>query len=70
MGAKRRKARKRIGLFNKEKGNYESDIGDEIDPNQFNNTYLLQMLEAIARKLQTTKVVCSFIYISSIHKTI
>lgn len=51
IGTKRCKAKKRIGLFGKEEGNNESDIGDEIDPNQFNNTYLLQMLEAIAGKL-------------------
>lgn len=33
---------KEISLFSKEKKNYQSDIGDNIDLDQANNKYLLQ----------------------------
>lgn len=43
MAAKCQKTRKRISLSNKEKESYESDTKDEIDPNQANDEYPLQL---------------------------
>ena len=35
------KDRREISLFRKKKRNYENNIGDDIDPNQTNDKYLL-----------------------------
>lgn len=42
MVVKRQRAKERICLSSEEKGNYESDIGDEMDSNQANDKYSLQ----------------------------
>lgn len=69
MAAKRQRARGGISLSSEEGGNYESDTGDETDPDQANDEYLLQLWEAMGGKLRATKVVYSFIHSSSIHET-
>lgn len=43
IAAKRWKARRRISSSNEEEENYESDTGDEMDPDQTNDKYLLQL---------------------------
>lgn len=43
MAAKRQRARGGISLSSEEGGNYESDTGDETDPDQANDEYLLQL---------------------------
>ncbi len=46
MVTKRQRARGRISLSNKEEENYESDIGDETDPDKANDDKnLLQLWE-------------------------
>ncbi len=50
MAAKRQRARGEISLSNKEEENYESDTGDETDPNQADNDKTsLQLWEDEAR---------------------
>lgn len=43
MAAKLQRAREGVSLSSKEKKNYESDTKDEIDLNQANNKYPLQL---------------------------
>lgn len=43
MARKRQRNRKGNSLSNKEEENYENDTGDEINPNQVNDEYTLQL---------------------------
>lgn len=43
MAVKKRGTRREIILSSEKKGNYESNIGDEIDLDQVNDKYSLQL---------------------------
>lgn len=43
IATKRQRIRKRISLSNKEEESYKSNIGDEMDPDQANDEYSLQL---------------------------
>ena len=61
MAAKRQRVRGGISSSSEDEEDYESDIGDEIYPDQANDEYPLQLLEAIGGKLRAaSKVVYSF----------
>lgn len=61
IAAKRQRAKREINLFSKKEEYYKSDNRDEIDLDQTNNKYLLQLQKAMKKKLQVAdKVVYSF----------
>ena len=61
MAAKRQRARRGIDLSSEKKEDYESDTEDEMDLDQANDEYPLQLWEAMGEKLQAaSKVVYSF----------
>ena len=61
MAAKCQKTKEEISLSSKKKESYKSDTRDEIDLDQANDQYPLQLQEAKERKQQAAnKVVYSF----------
>ena len=57
MAAKCQRAKGRIRLSNKEKGNYKNNTRDKIDLDQANYKYLLKFEKGIGKKLQAASKV-------------
>lgn len=60
-----------IILSSEEKGNYESNIRNEIDLDQANDRYLLHLWETMGGKLQAIKVIYLFnLFMVHLYETI